>query len=324
MTRWNDAMRGSRAKRNLHRPVVSLCETFLASWRLGVSFFLFLSLATTATAAPISFADLLARPRATPTMTIDYGPAPHQHAELWLPDGKGPHPTLIVIHGGCWQAALPGTELMAYLSEDLRKHGYAVWSIDYRRIGEDGGGYPGTFLDTAAAIDELRVVAPVDNLDLKKLVAIGHSAGGHLATWAAARAHLPKTSPLAKSNPLPITGVISLAGINDLAAYRAKGPSACGGPPTIDALVDAKRKGDLYADTSPAALLPIGVTQIVISGALDKIVPAPFGKDFAAAAAKAGDNAKELTIENAGHFELIDPTSDAWTKIRAEIDALMK
>ena len=299
---------------------------FFAASRLRVRFFFLLAaFATTATtAAPITFSELLGRPRATPTQTISYGPAPHQFAELWLPNGKGPHPTLVMIHGGCWLAELPGTELMAYISEDLRQHGYAVWSIDYRRLGDDGGGYPGTFLDTAAAIDNLRNIAPKYKLDLKKLIAIGHSAGGHLATWAAVRPRLPKQSPLAKADPLPITGVVSLAGINDLAAYREKGPSACGGPSTIDALVDAKRKADLYAETSPAALLPIGVRQAVISGALDKIVPPQFGKDFAAAATKKGDTAKEITIESAGHFELIDPTSDAWKTIRAEIDTLMK
>ncbi|MEQ1867352.1 MAG: alpha/beta hydrolase [Alphaproteobacteria bacterium] len=278
-----------------------------------------------AVAAPITFRDLLSMPRATPTKIVTYGSASHQIAELWLPEGKGPHRTLVMIHGGCWLAELPGTDLMAYISQDLRQHGYAVWSIDYRRIGEDGGGYPGTFTDTADAIDKLKEVAPVHNLDLRKLVAIGHSAGGHLATWSAARPRLPKTSDLANPNPQPITGVVSLAGINDLKAYRETGPTACGGPPTIDALTAAERKDvDLFADTSPAALLPIGVRQSVISGALDKIVPPAFGKDYAAAAAKKGDTVKEITIENAGHFELIDPRSDAWKTIRAEIDALMK
>jgi acetyl esterase/lipase len=285
-----------------------------------------LSLATAAHAAPISYRDLLARERAAPTKVIAYGAAPHQFAELWLPDGKGPHRTLVVIHGGCWLAALPGTELMAYMSEDLRKRGYAVWSIDYRRIGDDGGGYPGTFLDAAAAVDKLKELAPAHNVDLRKVVAIGHSAGGHLVTWAAARPRLPKTSPLAKTAPLPIAGVVSLAGINDLAAYRANGPSACGGPPTIDALVDASTRtgADVYADTSPAALLPVRVKQAVISGALDPIVPPAFGRDFAKTAAAKGDTVRELTIEGAGHFELIDPASKAWTEIRAEIDALMK
>jgi acetyl esterase/lipase len=215
---------------------------------------------------------------------------------------------------------------MAYLSEDLRQHGYAVWSIDYRRIGDEGGRYPGTLIDAATAIDKLKEIAPAEKLDLGKLVAIGHSAGGHLATWSAARPRLPKTSALAKEAPLAITGVISLAGINDLKAYRETGPSACGGPPTIDALTGtaSRSKADILADTSPAALLPIGVRQIVISGALDRIVPPVFGKEYAAAAAKKGDTVKEITIENAGHFELIDPTSDAWKTIRAEIDALMK
>ncbi|MFM9864984.1 MAG: alpha/beta hydrolase family protein [Micropepsaceae bacterium] len=280
-----------------------------------------------AIAAPITFRDLLSRPRATPTKVVTYGSAPHQFAELWLPAGKGPHRTLVMIHGGCWLAALPGTELMAYISEDLRQSGYAVWNLDYRRIGEkNGGGYPNTFTDTAAAIDKLREIAPAKNLDLRKLVAIGHSAGGHLATWSAARPRLPKASALATPNPLPMTGVVSLAGINDLKAYRATGPSACGGPPTIDALTGAadRRNVDVFADTSPAALLPIGVRQSVISGALDKIVPPAFGKNYADVAAKNGDTVKEITIENAGHFELIDPTSDAWKTIRAEIDALMK
>lgn len=277
-------------------------------------------------AAPITFSDLLARPRATPTKIITYGPAPHQFAELWLPKGPGPHRTLVMIHGGCWRADLPGTELMAYLSEDLRQHGFAVWSIDYRRIGEDGGGYPGTFLDTAAALEKLQAIAAAEKLDLRKVVAIGHSAGGHLVTWSAARPRLPKASPLKKANPLPVAGVVSLAGINDLKSYRETGPSACGGPPTIDALTGAslRKNMDLFADTSPAALLPVGVRQIVISGALDKIVPPAFGKSYAAAAAARGDGVKEITVEGAGHFELIDPTSDAWQTIRAEIDALTK
>lgn len=278
-------------------------------------------------AAPISFSDLLSRERQAPAKTIAYGAAPHQFAELWLPDGRGPHRTLIVIHGGCWLASLPGTELMAYMAEDLRAKGYAVWSIDYRRIGDDGGGWPGTFLDTAVAIDKLKELAPTHDLDLRKLVAIGHSAGGHLATWSAARPRLPRASFLAQVHPpLPITGVVSLAGINDLAAYRAKGPSACGGPSTIDALVSAEMRDlvDPYADTSPAALLPIGVKQIVVSGALDPIVPPAFGRDYARAAAAKGDMVKEITIDGAGHFELIDPKSQAWKTVRAEIDALMK
>ncbi len=283
-----------------------------------------LAFASSAAAAPISFRDLLSRPRAKPTEVIPYGAAPHQFAELWLPSGHGPFQTIVLIHGGCWLAELPGTELMAYMAADLQAHGYAVWSIDYRRIGEAGGGYPGTFQDVAAALDKLKAVAPAHKLDLSKLVGVGHSAGGHLALWAAARAKLSRSSPLLASDPLPVRGVITLAGIDDLKAYRADGPQACGGAETIDALVGKASRGDVdvYADTSPAALSPIGVPQAVISGALDPIVPPKFGWDYAIAAAGAGDTVRELTLQGAGHFELIDPTSEAWPKIRDEIDVM--
>src|SRR5690349_17022647 len=148
--------------------------------------------AASAWAAPISFRDLLARPRAKPSEIVHYAPGAHQFAELWLPKGAGPFPTVVLIHGGCWLAELPGTELMAYMAADLREHGYAVWSIDYRRIGEAGGGYPGTYQDTGAAIDRLRAIAVAKKLDLTHLVAIGHSAGGHLALWASARPKVVK------------------------------------------------------------------------------------------------------------------------------------
>ena len=282
--------------------------------------------ATNPLAAPVSFRELLARERAAPDKIVAYGSSPHQFGELWLPQGKGPHPTLVLIHGGCWLAALPGQELMAYVAQDLRGRGYAVWNIDYRRIGDEGGGYPGTFLDTAAAIDRLNGLAPVHSLDLRKLVVIGHSAGGHLAAWAAGRPRIAKSSALHSLSPLPINAVVSLSGINDLESYRDTGPSACGGPPTIDALVGAKERAgtDLYADTSPIRMLPFKVSQVVVSAELDRIVPPQFAAAYAKAAVAKGDEVKELKFAAAGHFELIDPASDAWPKIRTEIDALAK
>ncbi|MBI1214065.1 MAG: alpha/beta fold hydrolase [Alphaproteobacteria bacterium] len=278
--------------------------------------------ATQAGAGTISYRDLLSRPRAKPTEVVHYGPAKHQLAELWLPKGQGPFPTIILIHGGCWLAELPGTELMAYMAADLRATGYAVWSIDYRRVGEAGGGYPGTYQDTSMAIDKLRAIAAAKGLDLSHVVAVGHSAGAQLALWAAARPKVAKESPIGSADPLPVAGVVSLAGIDDLKAYRADGPPACGGPATIDAIAGASRGGDPYMDTSPAALAPLGVPQAVISGALDPIVPPQFGWDYAMTAAGAGDHVRQLTIEDAGHFELIDPTSAAWAKVRLEIDIL--
>ena len=271
---------------------------------------------------PITFRELLARERASADARIAYGPEANQFGELWLPQGRGPHPVVVLIHGGCWRADLPGLELMDYLAADLRGRGVAVWNLEYRRIG-GGGGYPATFDDVAAGVDRLKTFARARDLDLRRVVLSGHSAGGHLALWSAARSRLPRTSPLWRADPLKVRGVVALAGINDLAAYRARGPEACGGPGTIDALVDAARTGDVYADTSPPRLLPLGVRQVVISGGLDPIVPPRFGSDYAALAAGRGDRALPVELAEAGHFELIDPTAPAWSRVRAVIGALL-
>jgi acetyl esterase/lipase len=280
----------------------------------------------TATAGQLNYTDLLARERPVATKRIHYGVATSQFGDLWLPSGSGPFPVVVLIHGGCWRADLPGLELMAYAAEDLRQHGFAVWNIEHRRLGEPGGGYPGTFEDVAAAIDWLRELAKSYPLDLANVVAAGHSSGGHLALWAAVRPRLPKTSALYRENPLAMKRVVSLAGIADLSSYRVRGPGACGGPRVIDALVGLASRGpwDIFTDTSPAALLPIGVPQTIISGALDPIVPAAFGRAYAAMAASAGDPVQEITITDAGHFELIDPESSAFGKVRSMIERFQK
>ncbi len=274
-----------------------------------------------ALAAPVDYTELLARPRPVATKRIQYGTEPSQFADLWLPSGRGPFRVVVLIHGGCWRADLPGLELTTYAADDLRQNGIAVWNVEYRRLGEPGGGYPGSFTDIANAVDWLGTVAKTYPLDLGTVVAAGHSSGGHLALWAAARSRLPKSSPLYRENALSIKHVVSLAGIGDLSAYRVRGPGACGEPRTIDALVGLATRGpwEVFADTSPALLLPIGVPQTIISGALDPIVPAPFGHAYALRASAAGDQVREITIDDASHFELIDPQSGAFEKIRSII-----
>jgi acetyl esterase/lipase len=197
-----------------------------------------------------------------------------------------------------------------------------VWNIEYRRIG-GGGGYPTTFLDVADGVDLLRRMAAAQRLDLNRVVFSGHSAGGHLALWAAARGRLPRSSPLWRARPVTPDAVVTLAGINDLEAYRATGPAACGGPGTIDGLTGAPRAGDVFADTSPPRLLPIGVRHVVVSGARDPIVPPRFGSEYATTAAARGDRVQAVELAGAGHFELIDPTAPAWTRIRGVIQALL-
>jgi acetyl esterase/lipase len=280
----------------------------------------------TAIAGPISYAELLARPRPAATERVHYGDASSQFADLWLPSGSRVHPVVVLVHGGCWRADLPGLELMAYAAEDLRQHGVAVWNVEYRRIGDAGGGYPGSFEDIANAVDWLRKLANTKRLDIRNVVAVGHSAGGHLALWAAARRRLPKSSPLYRDNPLSIKAVVSLAGIGDLGLYRAQGPPACGGPRVIDLLDGAASRGpwDVFKDTSPAEMLPIGVPQAIVSGALDPIVPATFGRAYAAKATAAADLVQEITISDAGHFELIDPMSSSFEEIRSIIARFQK
>jgi len=282
--------------------------------------------AGSARGAPISFSNLLNRPRPAADHRIAYGPTPEEFGDLYLPKGGGSHAVVVLIHGGCWLASLPGLELTAYAADDLRRRGFAVWNIEYRRIGNVGGGYPGTFQDVGLAVDDLRSLAKRYNLDLRRVALVGHSAGGQLALWAAGRHRLDKTSPLYAPNPLPVAGVVSLAGIDDLLTYKRVGPEACGGPSTIDQLVGADRRSasKLFADTSPADLLPIGTAQVIFSGQLDQIVPPIFGKDYAAKATSAHDVVEAVTIPAAGHFELIDPDSDAWQVIEKAITEMLK
>src|SRR5437764_7356894 len=158
-------------------------------------------------------------------LRLAYGPEPLQFGDLYLPDTPGLHPTVILIHGGYWRARY-GLDLMTGLAQDLVTRGYATWNIEYRRVGDPGGGWPGTLLDAAIATDYLRILAPSHGLDLQRVVPIGHSAGGHLALWLAARPRIPHTSPLAASQlgsgkeeistSLELAGAISLAGVVDL------------------------------------------------------------------------------------------------------------
>jgi acetyl esterase/lipase len=272
---------------------------------------------------PIGWQALLGREREAADARITYGEGEEQYGELWLPEGSGPHPLVIMVHGGCWNAQIPGTILQDQLNADLRQRGFAVWNITYPRVGHETGGYPGTFTSVAMAVDHVRALAEDHSLNLDRTVIMGHSAGGHLALWAGARGGLD-FGPLRPAGQQPFIpgAVITLAGINDLARYNTEGPGRCGEPDIVNALVDADTRADPFADTSPAELLPLGVEQVIISGALDPIVPASLGEAYAARALAAGDTVQEITLEDAGHFELIDPTAPAWAVILAEIARL--
>ena len=265
--------------------------------------------------------DLLALPQPPADRTIAYGPAPQQVAELRLPKGRGPHPVVVLVHGGCWQAPW-GLDHVRSLAAALTAEGYATWSLEYRRIGDPGGGWPGTLEDVADGADRLREVAREHPLDLDGVVAVGHSAGGQLALWLAARPRLPATSPLHVAKPLRLRGVVSLAGVTDLRAGAAAGvcgdaiPQLLGGPPPGHAL----RLGQ----SSPIELVPLGVPVRLVCGARDPIVPIDQARSYEAAARAAGDTVTVDVIEAAGHFELINPSSAAWPAVREAIRALLE
>ncbi|THD37047.1 MAG: alpha/beta hydrolase [Sphingomonas sp.] len=267
-----------------------------------------------ATFMPMTWADLTARPRPAPQATVSYGTDDYQKVDVWLPDGPGPFPVALMVHGGCWTTSIADRSLMDWAADDLRKAGYAVWNIDYRGVDRPGGGYPGTFLDAAAATDLLRADAAQYHLDLSHVVAVGHSAGGHLALWLAARRNLPASSPLRSADPLPIAHVISLGGLPDLEATAASPDNGCG-TDVVAQLVGKPGPGrpDVYADTSVPRLFPLGVPQDLVNGREDSIIPYRLATDYVARS----KNAATLhTVENTGHVELIAPGTAAWKETR--------
>jgi len=247
---------------------------------------------------------------------IQAGPDSLQFADLWLPDGEGPHPTVILIHGGCWLSTYPGVKLTNPIADALSNNGFAVWNIEYRRVGHNGGGYPGTFLDVAGAADHLREISGDFDLDLENLIAVGHSAGGHLATWLAARRNIPTDSELYRSDPIQITRVISLAGINDLEYYAWYGSAPCG-EQTVEKLVSLEERGEdvAYTDTSPAQLLPLQAEHVEVAGSFDRPVPPFFGREFSLKAAESGGTSRFILQPNAGHYEMTAPWTDEWKQV---------
>ena len=270
---------------------------------------------------PLTWPDLTARPRETPDATIAYGPDAMQRIDLWRPSGPGPHRVVVMVHGGCWQTGIADRRLMDWVAADLRDHGIAVWNVDYRGVDRDGGGYPGTFRDVAAAADRLREEGAAHALDLSRIVAVGHSAGGHLALWLAARRRLPPGDPLHTGRPLTIDHVVSLGGLPDLEAVAASPDNGCGTAVVAQLVGD---RADPFADTSIPRLLPIGVAQTLVNGREDRIVPYRLATDYRDRASAAGDRVTLDTVADTGHVELIAPGSPAWTIARGHIVAAFR
>ena len=266
--------------------------------------------------------DRLASEAPPPTARIAYGPAPQQFGDLRLPTSASAHPCpiVIVIHGGYYRARYD----LAYFGSvcgALAQAGLATWNIEYRRLGDPGGGWPGLFEDVASAADALRELAGQYPLDLSRTLTLGHSAGGQLALWLAARPRLASDSPLWRTDPLPIHGVVSLAGVADLRrAWELRLSDN-----VVESLLDAApdQAPDRYAAASPFELLPLGVPQILLHGTADDNVPFELSQRYVDRARTLGDDARLLPLAGAGHFELVDPATPEWAVVERELLGLL-
>ncbi|HET9167807.1 MAG TPA: alpha/beta fold hydrolase [Actinospica sp.] len=231
---------------------------------------------------------------------VAYGDHPSQFVEIHRAPGPGARPVVALIHGGFWRLPWDRT-LMDPLAADLLGRGYDVVNLEYRRLGEQGGGWPGTCRDVVAGL-----AAAAGELDLGRLALVGHSAGGHLALWAAHHA------------PSPVRLVVSQAGVCDLRSAAEEGLD--GGAGRLPAAQEFIGGAD-YAPASPIELLPLGpaVHQLVVHGDADDRVPFRQGVDYVEAARAAGDCAELAAFPGMGHFELIDPAHGSWLRTVAAL-----
>lgn len=268
----------------------------------------------------LRWSDIAQRPVSPATAKVYYGADPNQFGELRLPAGPGPHPVAMVIHGGCWLKDFDYRHA-TQLADALGALGVATWTVEYRRVGTPGGGWPGTFRDIAFASDKLQALASDYPLDLSRAIAIGHSAGGQLALWTTSRAGQSPGMDLYKADPMPFRGVVALAPITDLAAY-ARQPN-CGASVVPLMGGPAERYSDRYGHVSPIARLPLRVPQRLIAAELDTIVPLALIEAYMETAEYVQDDAELTVVDGAGHFDLITADGAGWPAVERAVRELL-
>ena len=239
-----------------------------------------------------------------PAARLHYGQASSQMLDVRVPAGRGPFPVVVLIHGGCWNTEYGSPAHMAPLAEALLLRGVATVNIAYRRVGEPGGGWPGTFRDVGAAVDAVRTFGPRFAIDPQRLVVAGHSAGALLALWTATRDKLAATSDLYAARPLKPRAVIAIDGPGALAPFIGRDAEVCGDAAIVPLMGGTPRQVPRrYADATPQDHLPLGVPQYLVRGGLE--LP---GDDYVTAARGSGDQVTFIRPSGrATHFDVLMP-----------------
>lgn len=237
-----------------------------------------------------------------PIATIAYGGSDLQVADLRLPKGKGPFPVAVVIHGGCFMSSVDKRAGIAAFADALTARGFATWNVEYRRVGDPGGGWPGTFEDVGAAIDKLAEVASRYKLDLQRVTIVGHSAGAFFALWAASR---PKLSPPWQGTKVHPISVVAIDGPGTLGWFVGIDRQVCGRPVIVPLMGGTpEQKPAEYRIASPQDHLPIGISQLLVEGDLGDLM-----KPYVAAAKLSGDKVLVLAPAGANHFDIVTPAT---------------
>ncbi len=269
--------------------------------------------------------DVDALPVQDPGQRIAYGTDSLQFGELRLPSGAGPFPVAIVIHGGCWYSPYANVRNSAPLAEAITAQGIATWNVEYRRYDQPGGGWPGTFRDVAQAADYVRVLARDFPVDTTRIVALGHSAGAQLAAWLPTRERLAPDSDLRVGTPITLHGVVALGGVMDMREYQVRELQTCGNP-AIESVMGGlpSEVPTHYAQGSPIERLPIGVPQVHVAGALDRIAPRDVVMVFADSARALGDRVEVETVPGLGHHDVMSPRTAGGAAAVAAVRRLLR